>query len=139
MAITYNEQERSFTLSNGRIQYVMKLFHDGYLGHMYFGKALKHFNIERAFYQTEREGAPNPEALADARTFSLDVLPQEYGLYGSGDYRIPALTAVLSNGTSTLDLRYQSHEIFKGKKGIAGLPAAFVKKEDEADTLEIPL
>lgn len=139
MAITYNEQERSFTLSNGRIQYVMKLFHDGYLGHMYFGKALKHFNIERAFYQTEREGAPNPEALADARTFSLDVLPQEYGLYGSGDYRIPALTAVLSNGTSTLDLRYQSHEIFKGKKGIAGLPAAFVNKEDEADTLEITL
>ncbi len=138
MSIIYNEQDRSFTLQNGRIAYVMQLFHDGYLGHMYFGRALKHFNLQRAFYQTEREGAPNPEALADARTFSLDVLPQEYPTYGSGDYRIPALEATLSNGTTTLDLRYKSHEIFQGKKSLAGLPATFAS-DKEATTLEITM
>lgn len=139
MSIIFNEQERSFTLSNGRISYVMQLFLEGYLGHLYFGRALKHFNIKRAFYQTEREGAPNPELHADARTFSLDVLPQEYAIYGSGDYRIPALEATLSNGTTTLDLRYKSHEIFAGKKPLQGLPASFVNADSEADTLEITM
>ena len=88
MSVIFNEQDTTFTLSNGRIQYVMQLFLEGYLGHLHFGKALKHFNAKRAFYQTEREGAPNPDLHADARTFSLDVLPQEYPIYGSGDYRM---------------------------------------------------
>lgn len=138
MSIIYNEQERSFTLSNGSISYVMQLFLENYLGHIYFGRALKHFNIKRAFYQTEREGAPNPDKHADARIFSLDILPQEYPIYGSGDYRIPALEATLSNGTSTLDLRYKSHEIFAGKKPLANLPASFADDKD-ADTLEITM
>lgn len=138
MSIVFNEQERSFVLSNGRIQYVMQLFLEGYLGHLYFGKALKHFNIKRAFYQTEREGAPNPGKHADARTFSLDVLPQEYSVYGSGDYRIPALEATLANGTTTLDLRYHSHEIFPGKKALANLPSSYANN-GEATTLEITM
>ena len=138
MAVIFNEQDKSFTLTNGRIQYTMQLFLEGYLGHLYFGRALKHFNTKRAFYQTEREGAPNPHLHADARTFSLDVLPQEYSVYGSGDFRIPALEATLANGTTTIDLRYKSHEIFSGKKELIGLPSSYVKG-DEATTLEITM
>ena len=138
MSVIYNEQDKTFTLTNGRIQYVMQLFHEGYLGHLYFGRALQHFNTKRAFYQTEREGAPNPELHADARTFSLDVLPQEYPIYGSGDYRIPALEVTFANGTSTVDLRYKSHEIFTGKKALESLPSSYVKG-GEATTLEITL
>ena len=138
MSVIFNEQDKTFTLSNGRIQYVMQLFLEGYLGHLHFGKALKHFNAKRAFYQTEREGAPNPDLHADARTFSLDVLPQEYPIYGSGDYRIPALEVTLANGTSTLDLRYKSHEIFTGKKALEHLPSSYVKG-GEATTLEITM
>ena len=138
MSVIFNEQEQSFTLSNGRIQYVMQLFLEGYLGHIYFGKALKHFNIKRAFYQTEREGAPNPGKHADARTFSLDVLPQEYSVYGSGDFRIPALEATLANGTSTLDIRYHSHRIFEGKSDLTGLPSSYASA-DQATTLEITM
>ena len=52
MSVIFNEQDKTFTLSNGRIQYVMQLFLEGYLGHLHFGKALKHFNAKRAFYQT---------------------------------------------------------------------------------------
>ena len=138
MSVIYNEQDKTFTLTNGRIQYVMQLFHEGYLGHLHFGRALQHFNTKRAFYQTEREGAPNPELHADARTFSLDVLPQEYPIYGSGDYRIPALEVTFANGTSTVDLRYKSHEIFTGKKALESLPSSYVKG-GEATTLEITL
>ncbi len=138
MSVIYNEQDKTFTLTNGRIQYVMQLFHEGYLGHLHFGRALQHFNTKRAFYQTEREGAPNPELHADARTFSLDVLPQEYPIYGSGDFRIPALEVTFANGTSTVDLRYKSHEIFTGKKALESLPSSYVKG-GEATTLEITL
>lgn len=138
MSVIYNEQERSFTLSNGRIQYVMQLLLDGYLAHLYFGKAVNHFNANRAFYQTEREGAPNPAKYADKRTFSLDAVPQEYPTYGTGDYRIPALEVTLGNGTTALDLRYQSHEIFKGKKLLANLPSSYVE-DDKATTLEITM
>lgn len=138
MSVIFNEQDKTFTLSNGRIQYVMQLFLEGYLGHLHFGKALKHFNAKRAFYQTEREGAPNPDLHADARTFSLDVLPQEYPIYGSGDYRIPALEVTFANGTSTVDLRYKSHEIFTGKKALENLPSSYVKN-GEATTLEITM
>ena len=138
MSVIFNEQDKTFTLTNGRIQYVMQLFHEGYLGHLHFGRALQHFNTKRAFYQTEREGAPNPELHADARTFSLDVLPQEYPIYGSGDFRIPALEVTFANGTSTVDLRYKSHEIFTGKKALESLPSSYVKG-GEATTLEITL
>lgn len=138
MSVIFNEQEKTFTLTNGRISYVMKLFLEGYLGHLYFGKALKHFNVERAFYQTEREGAPNPGKHADARTFSLDVLPQEYPIYGTGDFRIPAMEVTFANGTTTCDLRYKSHEIFSGKKALENLPSSYVKN-GEATTLEITM
>lgn len=138
MSVIFNEQDKSFTLTNGRIMYVMQLFHENYLGHLYFGKALRHFNTKRAFYQTEREGAPNPEPHADKRTFSLDVLPQEYGIYGSGDFRIPALEVTFANGTSTVDLRYKSHEIFKGKKPLENLPSSYVN-DDKATTLELTM
>ena len=36
------------------------------------------------------------------------------------------------------ELHYTGHEIYKGKKGLKGLPASFAT-EDEAETLEITL
>lgn len=138
MPITFNSENRTFTLSNGRISYIMQLINEDYLCHLHFGKAFKHFNAKRAFYQTEREGAPNPELHADRRTFSLDVMPQEYGITGSGDYRIPALNVTLANGSSAVDLRYVSHEIFNGKKKLPNLPSSHAT-EAEASTLEITL
>lgn len=138
MPVIYNEQEKSFTLSNGRIQYVMQLIHEGYLSHIYFGKAVKSLNLKRAIYFTEREGAPNPEPHAAKRNFSLDTLPQEYGIWGSGDYRVPALEVTFANGSSAVDLRYKSHEIIQGKRALANLPSSYAKN-NEATTLEITL
>lgn len=136
--INFDAQNRIFTLDNGSISYIMGLFEDNYLGHLHFGPSFRHFNAKRAFYQTEREGAPQPWDLVAARTFSLDLLPQEYPAPGCGDYRIPALEAVLPSGQDSLDLRYVSHEIFKGRKPLANLPS-IRGGSDDCETLEITM
>ncbi len=139
MQISFDENTRSFHLTNGLISYIMQLKADNYLAHLYFGQAVERFNLKYALYVTEREGCPQPDGMEEARVFSLETLPQEYPAQGCGDFRIPALRAVLDNGTSALDLRYVSHEILSGKPALQGLPSSYVKNEDDAQTLEITL
>ena len=57
---------------------------------------------------------------------------------GNGDYRIQGIEAEHEDGSHILQLKYDSHEIRKGKYALAGMPAMFAE-EDEAETLEITL
>ena len=59
--VTFDSALRVFHLTNGAVSYVMRLYHEGYLAHLYYGKALPEpVNVETFFYETEREGAPQP-------------------------------------------------------------------------------
>lgn len=69
----------------------------------------------------------------------MEALTQEYPSYGNPDLRSPAIQIKLSNGTTVTDFRYESHEIYKGKRNLKGLPATYVENEDEAETIEITL
>ena len=69
----------------------------------------------------------------------LEVIAQEYPSYGSPDLRSPAIQVKLANGTTVTDFRYESHEIYRGKKKLEGLPATYAEKEDEVESLEITL
>lgn len=69
----------------------------------------------------------------------MEALTQEYPSYGNPDLRSPAIQIKLSNGTTVTDFRYESHEIYKGKRILKGLPATYVENEDEAETIEITL
>lgn len=71
--------------------------------------------------------------------FSTDVLPVEYHCYGSTDFRMPAFQAEYENGSAITKHEYEGYKIFKGKKGILVLPATYVEKESEEQTLEIEL
>ena len=55
-----------------------------------------------------------------------------------GDYRENALQVVNSDGSYDVQLKYESHEIYKGKKGLQGLPASY-GEEEEVETLVINL
>ena len=72
------------------------------------------------------------------RTYSLDILPQEYPTLGTGDYRNYALNIENSDGSQCCDLKFSHYEIKKGKYSLKGLPAVWAG-EKEADTLEIVL
>lgn len=125
MAIYYEEEHKLFHLKTKEYSYVMQVLKSGYLVHLYWGKSLSNY---KSYHKLEQEEIAN-----------LDVLPLEYAIYGTGDYRSPSVEVLQANGSSTGELKYQDHTIIPGKPSIEGLPAAYVKCEEEAETLIITL
>ena len=86
----------------------------------------------------DRGFSGSPYVAGNDRTYSLDILPQEYPTLGTGDYRNYALNIENSDGSQCCDLKFSHYEIKKGKYSLKGLPAVWAG-EKEADTLEIVL
>ena len=135
MSIVYNAQEKNFTLHTNNTTYQMKVDSYGYLLHLYYG-AKTEGNMDYLLTYVDRGFSGNPYEAGHERTHSLDVLPQEYPTFGTGEYRSPALVVKNADGSYACDLRYFSHEIRKGKYNIPGLPAVYADEAD-AETLEV--
>ena len=63
----------------------------------------------------------------------------EFPTYGRTDFRSPALEITFADGSRVVDLAYHGHRITRGKPKLNGLPATYVERAAEADTLEIDL
>ena len=137
MPIYFDEDKRLFHLQAGDCSYVLQIVREGYLKHAYWGSKLRSYHGSNLVPGMDRSFAPNPDTWD--RTFSLDVLPQEYPAYGNTDFRTPAYQVQLENGSTITDLRYKFHVIYAGKKALNGLPALYTEDDREADTLEITL
>ena len=137
MAIMFDEQTHTFHLRAGACSYVLQVYKQRYLVHRHFGARLHRTSMARPLFMVDRSFSPNPEAGDPA--FSLDTLPQEYPTYGMSDFRVPAIEVLAQDGSSVVDLRYETHRILSGKPPLPGLPATYIEQEAEADTLEIDL
>ena len=137
MGIVYSQTDRTFTLHTKNTTYQMKVDAYGFLLHLYYGKKTDG-NMDYLLTYFDRGFSGNPYVAGEDRTYSMDVLPQEFPCLGNGDYRSVALAVENYDGTMSCDLRYQSHEIKKGKYSLPGLPAVYAG-EDTAQTLEIIL
>ena len=139
MPLSYDAPERIFTLSTERTTYQMRVDEHGYLLHLYYG-ARTSANTSYLITYADRSGMCGcPHDVAD-RTYSLDVLPQEYPFQGEGDMRSPLLMVRGDDGTFGCDLRYKSHDLRDGKYGLPGLPAVYDEgQQDAAQTLSITL
>ena len=73
------------------------------------------------------------------RKFSLEHLKLEYPVYGSSDYRYPAVEILQENGSRISDFTYVSYTIAAGKPKLQGLPATYTEKDEEAQTLCVKL
>lgn len=136
MGIFFDEEKRVFHLQAGNTSYIMQVLKQGYLAHLYWGRKIKKANAEELLVLRGRGSfSPNPDP--GNGVLSLDTLPQEYPSYGNTDFRTPAYSIQLENGSTVTDLRYDSYRIIKGKPVIDGLPATYVEIDDEAETLEI--
>ena len=113
MPIYFDEDKRLFHLQAGDCSYVLQIVREGYLKHAYWGSKLRSYHGSNLVPGMDRSFAPNPDTWD--RTFSLDVLPQEYPAYGNTDFRTPAYQVQLENGSTITDLRYKSHVIYAGK------------------------
>jgi len=128
--IDWSSQARQLHLRNERISYVLAVNGDGSLGHRYFGAALAGDRV------------PLDPGFAGFDNRVGDPIPFEYPTTGTGDYRVPALTVELADGSGVIDLAYVDHRIVAGKPGRAAddrLPATYVEADEEADTLEVTL
>ena len=136
--ISFQEDTKVFTLHTRSSMYQMQVGQFGTLLHLYYGVELGDTWVAHGIVNLDRGFSGNPYEADRDRTFSLDVLPQEYTAEGNGDYRIQGIEAEHEDGSHILQLKYDSHEIRKGKYALAGMPAMFAG-EDEAETLEITL
>lgn len=135
MGIIFDEKTRTFTLNTKETTYQMQVGRYNFLLHLYYGKKAKGCMDYLLVYQDRGfSGIPNDAGMD--RTYSMDLMPQEYPCYGTGDYRSPALMVQNADGSYSCDLRYQSYRIRKGKYSLPGLPAVYAS-EEEAETLEI--
>ena len=138
MAIIIEKEKKLITLHTRNTTYQMMIGKLGHLLHLYYGKRLEgDMSYLLTYYDRGFSGNPY-DAEAD-RTYSMDALPQEYACYGNGDFRSTALRIKNGDGTYSVDLRYVSCEIKKGKYRLPQLPATYVESEEEAETLEVIL
>lgn len=138
MSIYFEQESRTFHLSNGKISYIMKVLPNDQLGQLYFGKAVAH---RKSFNHLLEMVTRSMTACAfeDDDRFSLDHVKQEYPSYGTGDFRHPAVRILQGNGSAITNFTYLSHEVLSGKPALAGLPATYCEADDEAETLRITL
>ncbi len=135
--IEFYEKTKEFHIHNDWISYIIQVFENGHLGNLYFGKKIKRNRDFSHLLQTgERAMAIYPKE--QEYDISFQHTKMEYPVYGTGDFRFPALEIEQENGSRITDFRYESHKIYTGKTPLKDLPSLYVEKE-EAETLEINL
>ena len=138
MSILFSERTQTFHLCNEQISYIMTVLPNRQMGQLYFGKRIHH--KEDFSYLLETCSRPMTSCVfEDNRTFSLEHTKQEYGVYGTTDYRRPAVEVLQENGSRLSDFQYQGYEIIPGKPKLEGLPATYTESDDEAETLVLIL
>ncbi|CDC76900.1 glycoside hydrolase clan GH-D [Candidatus Colimorpha enterica] len=137
MPIHYQEECRCFHLSTPGSSYLISVEQEGYLLHQYYGKRIN----DNITYRSQRRWhssfhAQNPHMASD---FSTDTAPMEYGTFGCGDLRVPALRVTNSDGNSCTDLRFVGFRIYPSKICPKSFPTLYLEEDNQADTLEIDM
>lgn len=135
MAIRYWKEKQIFSIDTKNTTYQMKVDSCGFLLHLYYG-AKVNGAMDYLLTYADRGFSGNPAEAGADRTYSLDVLPQEYPTWGTGDYRNATLLIQNADHSESCKLQYAGHTIKKGKYNLSGLPAVYAE-ENEAETLEI--
>lgn len=138
MNIVFHEATRIFHLYNDQISYIMTVLPNGQMGQLYYGKAVR--DREDFSFLLETSSRPMASCVFDTdKRFSLEHIKQEYAVFGSTDFRAPAVEVVQENGSRISDFQYQTYRIEDGKPGLEGLPATYTESGEEARTLIITL
>ena len=139
MSIVFHEQTKTFHLFNDRISYIMNVLPTGHLMQLYCGK--KVHDREDFSYLIETSARPTTTYLSEEwhNKYTFTHLKQEYPVYGTTDFRHPAIEIKQNNGSNISNFCYKSHSISSGKPKLSGLPATYTENDNEAQTLTIVL
>ena len=136
--IIFHKETKTFHLYNEEVSYIMCVLENGHMGQLYYGKRI-HDKSDFS-YLIEKCSRPMTSYIFEGdRSFSLEHIRQEYPVYGTTDYRHPAIEILQENGSNISDFKYIGYEILKGKPILKGLPATYTESEEEAETLKVIL
>lgn len=134
--IVFHESTKTFHLQNDQISYIFCVLRNGVLGQLYFGKRLKD-KADFAHLVEANEYGMTCHVYEDDPRYSMEHIRQEYPVYGTTDFRQPAIEVLQENGSRISQFVYEGHEIKAGKPKLEALPATYVEDEGEADTLTV--
>lgn len=134
MSIIYNERQKSFHLTNGKISYQFSVENNRFLIHNYWGKSVHSNKVNADFPLSDHSFSPTPFNV-DGREFSLNTHGQEFPVNGHGDYRETVLEHRYKDGSFVTQLSYEGYEIGEGKPALDGLPQTYLNNQSEAETL----
>ncbi|OHS98172.1 Alpha-galactosidase 1 [Tritrichomonas foetus] len=137
-SITYNSDTQIFTLNTKASTYQIFIGPFNYLIHLYYGERISDESDYLNKYFVNGFDTYPYESQGSGKSLSLNEIFQEYPSFGSGDYRIPCISALNSNGSSSVVLKYKSHEI-KNKIKKPKIPQMPHATADEIDLLDIEL
>lgn len=138
MSIQFNSEHRTLTLTTQNTTYQMQVSALGHLLHLYYGRRTAGDCLDYQYVPCDCGFSPNAYPMRRDRSFSMDLLPQEYSTANTGDFRVSSLEVSDSKGAYGADFYYVSHEICPGKYAVAGMPSTFARG-DEAETLVVHL
>ncbi len=135
ISVVYYEKSKVFKLDTINTSYIISIVdEDNFVGHMYYGAKLPDTTFGDWMRLSEYPFIPSKNNRE--RLSFLDSLPMEYPTHGIGDFRSSALEVKTEGGYNACSLTYISHNIYKGKPKLAGLPATF-GSDTECETLEL--
>lgn len=134
-----NIKNQIFTLHTKNSTYQMKVDEQNMLIHTYYGNRTDDTDCSYLIRMADRGFSGNIPGTDRERVYSLDFLPQEFPVYGDGDYRVDCLKADLGSGVQDGIFFFDSYQVRDGKYNIPGLPAFFSSEKSEGKTLEIVL
>lgn len=142
MSIRFCEQNKIFYLSGKEVSYIFRINAEGYLEHLYYGEKLSEENISYIFEDMTSSFSPS---YMEWKNACLHVIPQEFAIYGRGDYRVPSVLIKMQNGSRITDFRYKTHTILNEKPKISNMPTLrggetlVVTLEDKINSIELDL
>lgn len=138
MSIVFDQQKKLLTLATAKSAYQMQIDDLGFLQHLHYGARTGSQDMSYQYYDFDYAFSGNPVERRSDRSFSLDIVPQEFSSFGEGDYRVNSVAVVNADGSRAARFHYVSHEIRSGKYSIPELPASY-DNGDEAETLIVTL
>ena len=142
MSIRFDDQNKTFYLSGKECSYIFRINDEGYLEHLYYGKRLSEESLTYLFDGVNNNFSPS---YMDWKNSCLNALPQEYAIFGRGDYRTPSVLIKMQNGSRITDFRYKTHTILTTKPAISNMPSLrggetlVITLEDAINALELDL
>ena len=126
MAITFNQDTKTFYLDGKNMTYAFAINEFGYLEHLHFGAKISH---DLLTYTRSGGGISCIATIPGVDTpgfipVSYSLHSPELSFFGTGDYREPTVHVENDEGDRLTELLFDSFEIVPEKPAMRGMPSA---------------